>query len=196
MRVQVRCTVALTALGLPGLGDRQVTRTVTAPLDVYRSRAMSRRAVRAARQDRERGSVTLMAVVLALGLLSMLGLVIDGGAKLTATRTATDLAEQAARAGAQAVRPAALRDSQAVLDPAAAETAARGYLTAADPNTDWSPGSGTTTVTVTPDQVTVTLTRTAPTRVLGLLGIGTVEVHGTGTAAVLLGVTTPETETP
>ena len=32
VRVQVRCTVALTSLGLPGLGDRQVTRTVTAPV--------------------------------------------------------------------------------------------------------------------------------------------------------------------
>ena len=36
----------------------------------------------------DRGSLTLFAVVLALGLLAMTGLVVDGGAKLTAQRRA------------------------------------------------------------------------------------------------------------
>ena len=144
-------------------------------------------------EDRDRGSVTLMAVVFALGLLAMFGLVIDGGARLTATRSAADLAEQAARAGAQAVQRGDLRGTRTPrLDPGAAQSAARAYLAAAEPPT---PGgtTGTSTVTVTPDRITVTLTRAIPTRVLGLLGIHTVTVHGSGHATVLLGVTTPET---
>ena len=38
-RVQVACTVALVELGLPGLGDRRLTRTVSAPVDTYRGRS-------------------------------------------------------------------------------------------------------------------------------------------------------------
>ena len=41
-------------------------------------------------RDPERGSLTLFAVVLALGLLAMAGLVIDGGAQLTAQRRAEE----------------------------------------------------------------------------------------------------------
>jgi Flp pilus assembly protein TadG len=82
-------------------------------------------------RDNERGSLTLFAVVLAFGLLTMVGLVIDGGAKLTAQRHANHLAEQAARAGAQALEVTALRDGRAVLDPSPARAATADYLAAA-----------------------------------------------------------------
>src|SRR5215210_8722437 len=81
--------------------------------------------------DGERVSVTLFAMVLALGLLAMAGLVIDGGEKLVAQRRANHLAEQAARAGAQAVDIGAVRIGRPALDAAAAHAAAAGYLAAA-----------------------------------------------------------------
>lgn len=52
-------------------------------------------------RDEERGSVTLFVLVVAVGLLLMAGLVVDGGAKLRAIQRADALAAQAARAGGQ-----------------------------------------------------------------------------------------------
>jgi hypothetical protein len=119
-------------------------------------------------------------MVLALGLLAMAGLVIDGGEKLVAQRRANHLAEQAARAGAQAVDIGAVRTGRPALDPAAAHAAAAGYLAAAGYR-----GS----VTVGPDSVGVTVVDRQPTAVLGLLGIHHLEVTGRGQARLLIGIT-------
>ncbi len=54
------------------------------------------------RQD-ERGSVSLMLVVVMLGLLAAAGLVVDGGAKLRAVQQATAAAGEAARAATQQI---------------------------------------------------------------------------------------------
>jgi Flp pilus assembly protein TadG len=132
--------------------------------------------------DRERGSVTLFAAVLALGLLLMTGLVIDGGAQLTAQRRATNTAEQAARAAAQAVDIASLRTSGTpLLHVARAEDAAHAFLTA-----NGQPGG---TVVVDERSVTVTVTESRPTLVLGLVGIHELTTIGTGQAQLLRGVT-------
>jgi Flp pilus assembly protein TadG len=132
--------------------------------------------------ERDRGSLTLFAVVLAFGLLAMAGLVIDGGAKLTAQRRANHLAEQAARAGAQALDPASLRAGRAALDPGPARAAATAYLAAAGQHL------GAAHLTTSSDTVTVTLTDRQPTAVLGLLGIHHLEVTGRGQARLLVGV--------
>ena len=129
----------------------------------------------------DRGSITLFAVVLALGLLAMTGLVVDGGAKLTAQRRANNLAEQAARAGAEVVDVAALRaGSGAKINPRAASEAARAYLAAA--------GQPTGQVVVRGDSIEVTVTRQQPTAILGLVGIHQLAVTGHGSAQLLEGI--------
>jgi Flp pilus assembly protein TadG len=128
----------------------------------------------------ERGSVTLFAVVVVLGLLAMAGLVVDGGAKLTAQRRANNVAEQAARAGAQAADQAALRAGHTVLDPSRARLAALQYLSAA--------GHSAGRITVTGAALDVEVTASAPTAILGILGIHTLTVTGRGQARLLRGV--------
>jgi Flp pilus assembly protein TadG len=131
-------------------------------------------------EDLERGSVTLFVVVLALGLLAMAGLVVDGGAKLTAQRRANNLAEQAARAGAQAADEAALRSGTTTLNSPAARDAALRYLSAA--------GYGSGRVTVSGVAVDVRVSTTTPTRILGVLGVHSLRVTGQGHAELLRGV--------
>lgn len=129
--------------------------------------------------DPERGSLTLFAVVLSLALLAMAGLVIDGGSKLTAQRRANNLAEQAARAGAQALDIASVRGDAPALDPGAARMAAAGYLAAAGHHGR---------VTVDTDTVVVTVSDRQPTAVLGLLGIHHLDVTGRGQARLVVGI--------
>ena len=132
--------------------------------------------------DNERGSLTLFAVVLAFGLLTMVGLVIDGGAKLTAQRRANHLAEQAARAGAQALDMTALRDGRAVLDPSPARAATSDYLAAAGhPRQHYR-------VTVDSETIIVTVTDRQPTAVLGLVGVHHLDITGRGQARLLVGI--------
>ena len=93
------------------------------------------------------GAVTVFVVVLAAALLVMAGLVIDGGYALAAREEATNTAEQAARAGADALAPESVRAGGAPsVDPAAAAAAATRYLAAVE---------HTGTVAVAGDTVTV-----------------------------------------
>ena len=55
------------------------------------------------RTDPEKGSVTVFFAISVLGLLLLIGLVADGGAKLRATQQAAATAAEAARAGGQAL---------------------------------------------------------------------------------------------
>lgn len=57
------------------------------------------------------GSLSLYVAILAVPILLLAGLVIDGGGALVAKQRAADQAEQAARAGANAIDIAVLRDS-------------------------------------------------------------------------------------
>ncbi len=60
----------------------------------------ARRYVRAG--DRDGGNVSLFAVVVLLGVLMMLGLIVDGGSRVAAMERADDVAREAARTGADA----------------------------------------------------------------------------------------------
>jgi Flp pilus assembly protein TadG len=60
---------------------------------------------------RERGAVSTFLAVIALALLMAAGLAIDGGRKVNALRDASHIADNAARAGAQAVDLDTLRTS-------------------------------------------------------------------------------------
>lgn len=133
--------------------------------------------------DGEAGMVTAFVVIFTSALILLAGLVFDGGLTLAAKVQAIDEAQAAARAGAQALDLASYRATgQAVLDPVAATADAEAYLAAT---------GHTGTVTVAGDQVTVTVRISQPTQILGIAGIGSLTVSGTGTARAEQGVTGP-----
>lgn len=137
------------------------------------------------RTRRDEGSITLFVVVLVAGLLIALGLVVDGGRQLAAQRQTDAVADEAARAGAQALDRTVLRTTGAArLDEAAAAAAAHRYL--ADAGLDG-------TVDVTATTVTVHVTATHPTAVLSVIGIAQMSVHATSTAVPVPGIATVET---
>ena len=139
----------------------------------------------AALRDGEQGQITVFVVVIMVALLAVAGLVYDGGRALAAKTTCIDIAQEAARAGAQQVNLASFRATgQVVLDAAAALAAAQAYL--ADTGT-----GDTATVTVAGDTVTVAVSSVQPTVFLGLIGIRSLHVTGTATATAESGITGP-----
>jgi|GEM_PF-1254247 len=77
----------------------------------------------------QRGAVALYAAVMMLALMSTIGLVLVGGQKVAALREATNIADNAARAGAQHVDLDSIRSGGDVrLDPDDAIAAANDYL--------------------------------------------------------------------
>src|SRR2546430_17704997 len=108
-------------------------------------------------------------MVFATFLTVLLAGVIFGGGTVFAARThGYDLAQQAARAGAQQIDAATYRSSGVLrLDPARAATAARQFL---------APGGATVTVAVPPARITLTATRHQTTPRLAILSGTTVTV--------------------
>ena len=129
--------------------------------------------------DAERGAIGVFLVVLVPGLLLIIGLAVDGGAKVAATQRANAIADEAARAGGQALDVAAALSGQVRVDPGAAVAAAQDYL-------DRNDVAGAVTV-VDGDTLQVTTTISEPTTFLGLIGISTLTVKGTGTADLISG---------
>lgn len=125
--------------------------------------------------ERERGSLTVFTAVLAVALLVMAGLVVDGTGKLRAAQQADAIAEEAARAGADSLNTAALRAGGPVtVDPQAAISAAQAYLNSAGVHgTVSQPG---------PTLISVTVTISRPTAILDLIGIDSWTVTGNATA--------------
>lgn len=129
----------------------------------------------------DEGRVTAFVVVLTIGILALAGLTLDGGLALAAKVRANGQAEAAGRAGAQAVDLTAYRANGTLqLVPAQAVADAQAHLAVEG-------ASGT--VTVSGDTVTVTVTATQTTQLLGLVGIGSIHVHGQGSAHPQRGVT-------
>ena len=129
--------------------------------------------------DAERGAIGVFLVVLVPGLLLIIGLAVDGGAKVAATQRANAIADEAARAGGQALDVSAALAGQVQVDPPAAIAAAQEYL-------DRTGVHGTVTV-VDGDTLQVTTTISEPTTFLGLIGISTFTVEGSGTADLASG---------
>ncbi|WP_410645329.1 hypothetical protein [Amycolatopsis sp. lyj-346] len=136
---------------------------------------------RAAWWRAEDGQVSAFLVVLMAAILALAGLGLDGGLALAAKVRATGQAESAARVGAQAIDLAAYRASGTLrLVPAEADGLARRYLA----------GVGATgTVTATADTVTVTVTTSQRTQLLSLIGVPSIDAHGSGAAHPQRGVT-------
>ena len=64
---------------------------------------------------RDRGSVSLWVVIFAFVTLALLILIVDGGQVIVAKSRAADIAEQAARAAADDINPAALRNGDVTI---------------------------------------------------------------------------------
>jgi Flp pilus assembly protein TadG len=134
-------------------------------------------------RDGERGSLSLMVVVLFVALLALAGIVVDGGAKLTADENASALAQEAARAGATSLDVSrAYSTGSFIVDPAQAVGAAGQYLRAAGYRDFAVSADGTRAITV---RVTVT----ERTKFLSLIGISSFSCTRTATAQLVTGVT-------
>jgi hypothetical protein len=130
-------------------------------------------------RNEEDGVVTAFVVVIALALMLFAGLVYDGGMALRAKVDAVNEAGAAARAGAQQLDLTALRSTGTVtLNPSAADGAAQSYLAAI---------GRTGTVAVNGDEVTVTVLFQQPTALLGIAGISSFTVSGSGSATATEG---------
>jgi Flp pilus assembly protein TadG len=129
-------------------------------------------------EDSERGAIAVFAVVIVLGLLTMVGLVVDGGGKVRALQQAEAVAAEAARAGGQAVQDVTVYqggNGPVRIDPQQARAAALRHVRAAGM-------TGQATVTPGATRVQVSATTTYQPVFLGLIGIGTQTVTGDGEA--------------
>jgi Flp pilus assembly protein TadG len=139
--------------------------------------------------DSERGSFSLMLVILTIPLLALAGLVVDGGAKLNEAQNANAVAQEAARAGAGMVNQTnAYSTGNFTVDQDQAIAAAQAYLA--------SVATQGFTGLVTPvgtESIRVKVSVTQPTRILSLIGIDTISSGGSATASLVTGVTGPGT---
>ncbi|MFF4248924.1 pilus assembly protein TadG-related protein [Streptomyces sp. NPDC001822] len=131
------------------------------------------------RMQRDDGGVVVFVAACVVALLGIVGLVLDGGGKLRATERADAVAFEAARAGGQAINPAAAVSGDAIrVDPQAAAAAAYAYLGQAGV-------SGEVTFSDNNSKVFVTVTDTYATKFLPVVGIGSMAVSGHGSATLL-----------
>jgi hypothetical protein len=134
--------------------------------------------------DPERGAIMFWVIPIMIGLIAMAGLIVDGGNAIAAREHAEDVAQQAARAGADALSPIALHDStpaNLTPDPSAARHAVQLVLAAADISNP--------TVTIAGDSVTVSVTVHEKTQILSAFGLDTISGSATSTAIALHGTT-------
>jgi len=126
--------------------------------------------------------VSAFVVIFATALVFVAGLVLDGGRMLAEHRKLDNLADSAARAGAQAVSHDLVRAGETVnvLDAEQAVALACDFLA----NAGNGCGGGTT-VTVAGGEVTVTVVGSVD---LMLLAGGSRPVRGEGTACVAVGI--------
>ena len=135
---------------------------------------------RAPRTRAERGMAAVWTLLLAAGAFTLLlGFVVDGGAAIDARLEAKRAAEQAARAGADALSAPGVRSGTSAIDPEGAAVRAHRILQQAG----WRG-----TVAVEGETVRVTANGSEPTLFLSVIGIGSFAVHETGSAT---GITQP-----
>ncbi len=114
-----------------------------------------------ARDPSERGSITAFVVVVAFAVMLCGGLVFDGARLVAARSRAADLAQNAARAGAQEI--VGLRSGEWQLDPERAAARSRQYLGEHGVAGD---------VRANDESVTVTVQVTTEMVLLGVAGVG------------------------
>lgn len=131
------------------------------------------------RRRDESGGVTVFVVTLTAALMLMAGLVLDGGHVIAAQRAANDVAEAAARAGAQELDETSIRSGTLKLNEGAVDLRVQQYLSATE---------YIGTARVSGATVTVEVTGSVRLRVLGLIGLRTSTIRGTGHATPEQGV--------
>jgi len=128
--------------------------------------------------DRERGNVTLALIILIVGVLLMVGLVVDGSGKIQAGDRANQLASSAARVAANSLTGNVIANGSLQLDGIAAQNAALNYLAAAGVEG---------TAFVVDNTVTVTVTDHYDTIFLSIVGIDRLTGQGTASAQLING---------
>ncbi|MBW8484702.1 pilus assembly protein [Actinomadura sp. PM05-2] len=116
-------------------------------------------------------------------VLMLAGLLVDGGLAIHARQRAADMAEQAARAGANQIDDAALRETgRPVIDPGRAEAAACDLLADYDTRVSGSDCAATQ------DRVTVRVQITVHPQILGIIpGLGDFTMAATASAVPVTG---------
>ena len=158
---------------------------MAAPVDVPTTapgRSARRRRRRGGVRRWDRGALGAMVAILAPAMIGLIGLVYDGGLALEGRQRVFDVAEQAARAGANACDPEAFYNGSrtCVLDPAAARTAVMAYSGDSDVTI--------TSVTILNDQtVRVEATTTVNTIFLGMFGVNSFNLQGARQATAVTG---------
>ncbi|MFE0654468.1 pilus assembly protein TadG-related protein [Streptomyces sp. NPDC059534] len=128
------------------------------------------------RHGGDRGSLSPFYALSAIGIIMIMGLLVDGGGALNATNKATGLAQEAARAAGQQLNiPAAVQGTEITVDPDAAVAAAQEYL--ATQNV-----SGSVTITDGGQRLEVTVHDTYNTLFAQFVGRSTISVSGTAHA--------------
>ncbi|WP_410597095.1 pilus assembly protein TadG-related protein [Amycolatopsis sp. lyj-23] len=125
----------------------------------------------------ERGSASVLILGLSVAVLVGVGFAVDATRKGQAYSQATSIAEEAARAGDQALKTRELAaGTDADVDPQLAVAEAQRYLTAsgASGTARWADG-----------RLIVETTITRPTVFLGSIGVSEFTVHGTGAAVAV-----------
>jgi Flp pilus assembly protein TadG len=123
----------------------------------------------------DRGAGTVFGLFLVTVVLILAGVVVEAGNVMQASGRATDIAQQAARAGADKLDLETLRTRGLVrLNPDAAKAAALAYLASV---------GATGTVTATTTRVTVVVTVTRPAILGPVIGVDTVTVRSSANAA-------------
>jgi Flp pilus assembly protein TadG len=135
-------------------------------------RARRFRGIAVHRPRGERGSFAFAVVFWALMVMMLAGFVVDGGLAITERQRAGDIAEQAARAGAQQLNVADLRNGTITIDEGAACAQAKAVAVAsglADSAITCGPyGSTTTSTNQVVPTITVSVTITYSPILLGL----------------------------
>lgn len=124
----------------------------------------------------QRGSLSALTVCLVLAAVSLAGLVFDGGTAINEYQRLSDLAENAARAGAQEIVGARAGDLH--IDSRAAVTTSRAYLRRF---------GFEGIITTSADSVTVELESQTHLQILGLFGLQGRHLHVLRSARVVSG---------
>lgn len=123
-----------------------------------------------------RGSISALTVCLVLSMMTVIGLVLDGGASINEYVRLSDIAENAARAGAQEV--SGIRTGDVQIDSQAAEIVGQKYLRF---------HGVTGTVTTTLDSVVVEVSGETSFQILSLIGLSSRSIHVLRTARLVAG---------
>lgn len=125
----------------------------------------------------ERGSATIWMALSVVAFMLIVGLAVDLGGRMHAVQHASDIAAEAARSGAQQVTTGdAMRGQTPDLDPHRATQAALAHITAS---------GHTGTARIQAGQIHVTVTGAYTPVFLSSIGVGPLQVTGTGQARLV-----------